>query len=250
MTDQAAPAPAIARSLFAFVRLLRRHGVHRRRAGNKQVALGPLAVEAGIFAFLMLVTTSSAVAELHGQDDRQAPGRVRLRAADHLAAADARSSCSCRPRTTWTRRGWTPSRLIMGGDAADLDRRDHRLWHFDPAQRHHLQPAEGPAKASKLLWLRAGDRQHPSADRRHADLHYRSPSTANFRSPTCCSARCWRRSCCRSILVPPADLCLCRARPPARCRELTHDRCGIASGGSSMPFACNVHPCMHGGTLL
>jgi uncharacterized integral membrane protein (TIGR00697 family) len=36
--------------------------------GNKQVALGPLAVEAGIFAFLMLVITSSAVAELHGRD--------------------------------------------------------------------------------------------------------------------------------------------------------------------------------------
>ena len=32
--------------------------------GNKQVALGPLAVEAGIFAFLMLVITSSAVAVL------------------------------------------------------------------------------------------------------------------------------------------------------------------------------------------
>jgi len=36
--------------------------------GNKQIALGPLAVEAGIFAFLMLVATSSAVAELHGRD--------------------------------------------------------------------------------------------------------------------------------------------------------------------------------------
>jgi queuosine precursor transporter len=35
--------------------------------GNKQVALGPLAVEAGIFAFLLLVVTSSAVAEMHGQ---------------------------------------------------------------------------------------------------------------------------------------------------------------------------------------
>lgn len=34
---------------------------------NKQVALGPLAVEAGIFAFLMLVVTSSAVAELYGR---------------------------------------------------------------------------------------------------------------------------------------------------------------------------------------
>lgn len=36
--------------------------------GNKQVALGPLAVEAGIFPFLLLVITSSAVAELHGGD--------------------------------------------------------------------------------------------------------------------------------------------------------------------------------------
>jgi queuosine precursor transporter len=34
--------------------------------GNKQVALGPLAVEAGIFPFLMLVICSSAVTELHG----------------------------------------------------------------------------------------------------------------------------------------------------------------------------------------
>jgi queuosine precursor transporter len=36
--------------------------------GNKQVALGAgLAVEAGIFAFLMLVVLSSATAELHGR---------------------------------------------------------------------------------------------------------------------------------------------------------------------------------------
>ena len=37
--------------------------------GNKQVALGgQLAVEAGIFPFLLLVVLSSAVAELHGRD--------------------------------------------------------------------------------------------------------------------------------------------------------------------------------------
>ena len=35
--------------------------------GAKQVALGPLAVEAGIFAFLILVMLGSAVAELHGR---------------------------------------------------------------------------------------------------------------------------------------------------------------------------------------
>ncbi|WP_375429130.1 queuosine precursor transporter [uncultured Sphingomonas sp.] len=44
--------------------------------GVKQVALGPLAVEAGIFAFLLLVIMSSAVAELHGQ--RAATLLVRL----------------------------------------------------------------------------------------------------------------------------------------------------------------------------
>ncbi len=35
--------------------------------GAKQVAIGPLAVEAGIFPFLLLVIISSAVAELHGK---------------------------------------------------------------------------------------------------------------------------------------------------------------------------------------
>ncbi|MEA1070931.1 queuosine precursor transporter [Sphingomonas sp. LY160] len=35
--------------------------------GAKQVALGPLAVEAGIFPFLLLVALSSAVAELYGR---------------------------------------------------------------------------------------------------------------------------------------------------------------------------------------
>ena len=35
--------------------------------GAKQVALGPLAVEAGIFPFLSLVAISSAIAELHGR---------------------------------------------------------------------------------------------------------------------------------------------------------------------------------------
>ncbi|KZE17783.1 MULTISPECIES: queuosine precursor transporter [Sphingomonas] len=39
--------------------------------GNKQVAIGPLAVEAGIFAFLLLVVVSSAIAELYG------PGRAK-----------------------------------------------------------------------------------------------------------------------------------------------------------------------------
>jgi queuosine precursor transporter len=40
--------------------------------GAKQVALGSLAVEAGIFPFLMLVGISSGIAELHGKDTANA----------------------------------------------------------------------------------------------------------------------------------------------------------------------------------
>lgn len=68
MTDQAAPAPAISRSLFAFAIFYGGMVCIAGVLGNKQVALGPLAVEAGIFAFLMLVVTSSAVAELHSRE--------------------------------------------------------------------------------------------------------------------------------------------------------------------------------------
>jgi uncharacterized integral membrane protein (TIGR00697 family) len=57
----------IPRSLFAFSVFYGGMVCIAGVLGNKQVALGPLAVEAGIFAFLLLVVTSSAVAELHGR---------------------------------------------------------------------------------------------------------------------------------------------------------------------------------------
>jgi uncharacterized integral membrane protein (TIGR00697 family) len=63
-----APQPTtLAASLFAFAIFYGGMVCIAGVLGNKQVALGPLAVEAGIFAFLMLVITSSAVAELHGR---------------------------------------------------------------------------------------------------------------------------------------------------------------------------------------
>jgi len=69
--DAPEPAPAgrtlISPSLFAFAIFYGGMVCIAGVLGNKQVALGPLAVEAGIFAFLMLVITSSAVAELHGR---------------------------------------------------------------------------------------------------------------------------------------------------------------------------------------
>ncbi|QDZ06268.1 queuosine precursor transporter [Sphingomonas panacisoli] len=60
-------SPASPRSLFVFSILYGGMVCMAGVLGVKQVALGPLAVEAGIFGFLLLVVLSSAVAELHGQ---------------------------------------------------------------------------------------------------------------------------------------------------------------------------------------
>jgi len=60
--------PAISRSLFLLSIFYGGMVCIAGVLGNKQVALGPLAVEAGIFAFLLLVVTSSAIAELHGRN--------------------------------------------------------------------------------------------------------------------------------------------------------------------------------------
>lgn len=61
------PPPGIPRSLFGIALLYGGMTVLAGVLGAKQVALGPLAVEAGIFAFLMLVVLSSTTAELHGR---------------------------------------------------------------------------------------------------------------------------------------------------------------------------------------
>ncbi len=71
MTTDPAAQPAstltLSRSLFALAIFYGGMVCIAGVLGNKQVALGPLAVEAGIFAFLLLVVTSSAIAELHGR---------------------------------------------------------------------------------------------------------------------------------------------------------------------------------------
>ncbi|HEY0446935.1 MAG TPA: queuosine precursor transporter [Allosphingosinicella sp.] len=61
------PAPALPRSLFVFAVLYGGMTCIAGVLGAKQVELGPLAVEAGIFPFLLLVVLSSTVAELHGR---------------------------------------------------------------------------------------------------------------------------------------------------------------------------------------
>jgi len=67
-TAPAAPAAApLSRALFVFALIYGGMTVLAGVLGNKQVDLGPLAVEAGIFAFLLLVILSSATAELFGR---------------------------------------------------------------------------------------------------------------------------------------------------------------------------------------
>jgi uncharacterized integral membrane protein (TIGR00697 family) len=66
-TPGASAPPPLSWSLFVFAVLYGGMVCIAGILGAKQVALGPLAVEAGIFAFLLLVILSSAVAALHGQ---------------------------------------------------------------------------------------------------------------------------------------------------------------------------------------
>lgn len=65
--QRGAPAPIIPVPLFLFALLYGGMTCIAGVLGSKQVALGPLAVEAGIFPFLMLVAISSTVAELYGR---------------------------------------------------------------------------------------------------------------------------------------------------------------------------------------
>ncbi len=67
MSDTSASGVTVPRSLFMFSIIYGGMVCVAGVLGNKQVALGPLAVEAGIFPFLLLVILSSAVAALHGK---------------------------------------------------------------------------------------------------------------------------------------------------------------------------------------
>ena len=63
----ATPAYPIPKPLVLFALMYGGMTVLAGVLGAKQVALGPLAVEAGIFAFLMLIVLSSTVAQLYGR---------------------------------------------------------------------------------------------------------------------------------------------------------------------------------------
>ena len=67
MTTPATP-PAFPRSLFLFSIIYGGMVCIAGVLGAKQVSLGPLAVEAGIFAFILLIVLGSTVAELYGRE--------------------------------------------------------------------------------------------------------------------------------------------------------------------------------------
>ena len=100
--------------------------------GNKQVALGPLAVEAGIFAFLMLVITSSAVAELFGRSTANRLVRTSRRRAGRL------------PVTTRPRR-----RLFREDCAHDIALHIPRWNPFQNTRRPILANRTGPCSGER-----------------------------------------------------------------------------------------------------
>ncbi|WP_298092122.1 queuosine precursor transporter [uncultured Sphingomonas sp.] len=145
--------PALSRSLFALSIFYGGMVCIAGVLGNKQVSLGPLAVEAGIFAFLLLVVTSSAIAELHGRATANRLVQVgfvpllvslvlswvvwRLPPSPQMAPAN-RDAIQLILGTTW--------RIWLGGIVAYGISQTLNVTIFAA-----LKGAEG----SKLLWLRA-----------------------------------------------------------------------------------------------
>ena len=64
----ATPERAIRKPLFLFALMYGGMTVLAGVLGAKQVSIGPLAVEAGIFAFILLIVLGSTVAELYGRE--------------------------------------------------------------------------------------------------------------------------------------------------------------------------------------
>jgi uncharacterized integral membrane protein (TIGR00697 family) len=144
----------LAKSLFAFAIFYGGMVCIAGVLGNKQVALGPLAVEAGIFAFLLLVITSSAVAELHGRGTANKLvliGFVPLLASLALtlvvlSAPAAKDMDPARLTAFETMMGSTP-RIWLGGILAYGISTLLNVTIFT-----RLKASEG----AKLLWLRSG----------------------------------------------------------------------------------------------
>ena len=138
--------------------------------GNKQVALGPLAVELGIFAFLLLVVTSSAVAELHGRSTANrlvligfVPLLVSLLLSLFVLALPASPDMDpARLSAFETMMSGTP-RIWLGGILAYGISTFLNVTIFS---RLKAQRRRGPAVVP------LGGRERPQPDRRHLHFHH------------------------------------------------------------------------------
>jgi uncharacterized integral membrane protein (TIGR00697 family) len=167
MENQAAPTPRSAASgaLFALSIFYGGMVCIAGVLGNKQVSLGPisaigtwvgigpLAVEAGIFAFLLLVATSSAVAELYDRGTANrlvvigfVPLIVSLLLSELVLALPAAASMPPERLAAFeTIMGSTP-RIWLGGIVAYGTSQILNVTIFSKLKR----------ETGRLLWLRAG----------------------------------------------------------------------------------------------
>ena len=148
----AAPLP-IPRALFVFALFYGGMVCIAGVLGAKQVALGPLAVEAGIFGFILLVVIASTVAELYGA---RPPNRlVRLGFIPLIvvdAADPARAAPAGRPGHVPAAQGGLPDRARPG--RADDARRASIAYGISQTLNIWIFSKLSAARAS-CVWLRA-----------------------------------------------------------------------------------------------
>ena len=149
--------------------------------GVKQVALGPLAVEAGIFGFLLLVVLSSAVAELHGQ--KTATQLVRLGFIPLFTSAALIQLVLALPHDP----GMYPPAIdafpIVVGQSVRMMLAGFISYGISQTLNVMIfSQADGPGRRGRLRLVarHGGERDQP--DRRHRAVHHASPSTASARS--------------------------------------------------------------------
>ena len=139
--------------------------------GDKQVALGPLAVEAGIFAFLLLVVLSSAVAELHGQSDRDA--LVRFGFVPLIVSAALIQLVLALPRDP----GMYPPAIdafpiVVGQSARMMARAGSIAYGISQTLNVMIFAALKGREGGPAAVAARGDRQRAQPDRRHGAVHH------------------------------------------------------------------------------
>ena len=109
--------------------------------GNKLVALGPLAVEAGIFAFILLVVLAGAVAEVYG---RATGNRIVVFGFVPIIVSMIliQLVLALPPASFWEEEKRVAFDIILNQSTRADVRGDHCLWDIPAAQCFHYHKAE------------------------------------------------------------------------------------------------------------